>query len=412
MMTCANAAGPLILEGPTGKTPVKYKNPNIVLNFDIDVLAVTNPKTNSESDQLVRDAISLWNDVTINLGLSTINLTQGVDINMSGMSVNVDGTNFGTFIPAGSGAAIPPDDGLNPVIYDADGAIIDIFFGVGQSDDIGGFAASSFFIGGSAYIEGFAVINGKDLGLGQLQTTIIVAHEIGHFIGLDHAVVDIDVNSPDTCPITPGTSYPLMYPIACRTTIDNLHQDDIISVSTLYPSADINQQFGQITGTFLQSDNTAILGANIWMQNTATMEVYSVISDYLAGGTGFFSVYLPPGTYTLNANSLDLTFFGGSGVGPYSELIGSASFVAPLNPAISVNYENNTPLTVIAGEATNVTFKLDGTGSSAGGGNIFTPPNPKKSKGGGGGGGATAPVSWMLLALIMCLRIFHYRQRY
>ncbi len=404
-MTCVNAAGPLILEGPTGNTPVKYQNPNIVLNFDIGMLtAIT---TNAEGDALVLNAFSLWNEVTTNLGLSTINLTQGNDI-----SENVDGNNYTTFIPAGIDAPIPPGDGLSPVIYDADGTIIDNFFGGMQSDDIGGFAASIFFEGGSAYIEGFAVINGKDPNVSQLKTIIIIAHEIGHFIGLDHAVVDIDVGSPDTCPAIPGSEYPLMYPIACRTTAD-LHQDDIISVATLYPSTDINQQLGQITGTFLQTDNTAIPGANIWVQNTTTMEVYSVISDYLANGTGFFSLYLPPGNYTLNANSLNFMFFGSSSVGPHSELVDSASFIAPLNPAISVTYEGNTGATVvlpvIIGEATNVTFKLDGTGTATVGGNTFTPPTPNKpKKEGGGGGGITS--AWLLLALTICLRVFRNKR--
>ena len=421
MMTCAHASGPLILEGPTGNTPVRYQNPNIVLNFDIDVLAATLNDTNAESDELVQNAFDLWNAVTTDpdLGLSTIRLTQGVDINISGTSVDVDDTNYATFIPAGSGAPIPTDDGQNPVIYDADGAIIDIFFGIGQSDNIGGFAASSFFIGGSAYIEGFAVINGRDLPrLDQLQMTLIVAHEIGHFMGLDHTLVDIEEDLFATaCTTKAPIQYPLMYPVICRND-QSLHQDDIISVSTLYPSADISQQFGQITGKFLQVNNSAILGANIWVQNTITMEVYSVVSDYLTSGTGFFSLYLPPGDYTLHANSIDPTFNGGSGVGPYSQDSSDISFQAPLAPAaISVNYGGDMVgstkiLTVTTGEATNVTFKLDGSGSDTGGNNIFIPPTTtKESKKGGGGGGATTPVLLMLLAATMYLRIFRHRQK-
>jgi len=421
-MTSANAAGPLFLEGPTGKTPVKYQNPNIVLNFDTDALVVTAPPTgtNAGSDQLVLDALKLWNDVTTNMGLSTINLTQGDDTNINGSIVDVDDTNYTAFIPAGNGAPIPTGDGQNPIIYDANGDIINLFFG-GQSDLIGGFATSIFFVGGSAFIEGFAVINGSLLpGLDQTKTSLIVAHEIGHFIGLDHSLLDVEEDLTQdsngvlltACITKAPDQYPLMYPVVCRDTI-SLHQDDITSVATLYPSATINQQMGQITGNFIQNDtngNTAILGANIWVQSTTPPnEVYSVVSDYLTNGTGFFSLYLPPGDYTLHANSINSTFNDSSSVGPYSTNATDVSFQPPLNPAISITY-NNPMSSVIAGEATNVTFKLDGTGSSTGGGNIFTPPvsTPKKSKGGGGGGGTTS--AWLLLALTLCLRVFRNRR--
>ena len=97
MTTLANAAGPLFVEGANGTTPVKYKNPNIVLNFDIDALAVTLNDTNAESDQLVLDAFNLWNNVLT----STANLNQGPDL-----PANVDSNNYTAFIPAGIGASI------------------------------------------------------------------------------------------------------------------------------------------------------------------------------------------------------------------------------------------------------------------------------------------------------------------
>ena len=399
------------MEGANSTTPVRYPNPAIVMNFDLDMIEY---HTNAETDALVLNAFNLWN----NLLTSTVNLTQGPDL-----PEDVDVSNYTRYIPAMSGAPTPNDDGLRPVIYDAGGAIIDTFFGGNQSDQIAGFASSSFFLGTSAYTEGFAVINGKDLGLGDLLITLITAHEIGHFVGLDHTLADIeedlilDMNGDliNACLRMDRSQYPLMYPVVCRQT-NSLHQDDIISVSTLYPSADISQQFGQITGRFLQINNSAVLGANIWIQNTATMEVYSVVSDYLTGGTGFFSLYLPPGTYTLHANSIDPTFYGGSGVGPYSQDINSASFRAP-NPITPVNYEGNTMgsteiLTVTAGEAINVTFKLDGSGSSTGGNNIFTPPTTVKKPKKRDSGGTIAPVSLMLLTVIMYLRIFRLRQRF
>lgn len=392
------ASGPLFVEGPTGNVPVKYQNPTIVLNFDQDLSAATNT--------LVLDAFNMWNSTTT----STVNLVKG-----TALSVNVTSTNFNNFIPT-AGNTAPATDGLNPVVYDADGQIIDLFFGVDSSDDIAGFASSSFFVGSSTFLEGYAVINGKPIGLSDTGITLIIAHELGHFIGLDHTLVDIDEDLTvdmngqliNACSTKPGDQYPLMFPIVCRNNT-SLHQDDIISVSTLYPTTDIDQAYGQVTGKFVQLNDSAILGANIWALSS-TNEVYSIVSDYLTGGTGFFSLYLPPDTYTLHANSIDMTFNGASGVGPYAEELTSASFQSP-HPITPVSYQGNTgsteTLTITAGQATDVLFKLDGSGVTTYDGPIFTPPTPPTTDNSDdGGGGLLTPTFLALLLLLIQLRLF------
>lgn len=398
------ASGPLFIEGPNDTMPVKYQNPTIGLNFDLDLLAGT--------DALVIDAFNLWNSATT----SNVSLTKGANLN-----VNVNVTNYNSYIPTTNNTT-PATDGLNPVIYDTDGSIIDDFFGANQSDDIAGFSVSSFRVRELYYTEGYAVINGKNLGLTNTQITLVVAHEIGHFIGLDHTLADIeedlviDMNGflATACTTKSQNRYPLMYPIVCRRN-NSLHQDDVISVSTLYPSTDINQQLGQITGKFVQINGGAILGANIWVKNTATNDVYSVVSDYLTTGNGFFSSYLPAGSYTLHANSIDPTFNGASGVGPYAEdPVNSASFKTP-HPIIPISYEGNTPgsdeiLTITIGKATNVNFKLDGSGVATTDNKIFTPTFKKPSN--DDGGGAIAPAYFMMLIFIVYLRILNFSRKH
>ena len=78
-----------------------------------------------------------------------------------------------------------------------------------------------------------------------------------------------------------------MYPYACRISHDT-HPDDEVSLSMLYPQADFFQQSGQLTGRFLTTDGAVVKGANLWVQNTTTGDVYSVVSDYLMQCTGFF----------------------------------------------------------------------------------------------------------------------------
>ena len=76
------AGGPLVLEGPNGHVPATYQDPNIVFNFESGPLG---SRDNDTADQLVRDALTLWN----NISTSTVNLTQGADV-----PVDIDDTNF------------------------------------------------------------------------------------------------------------------------------------------------------------------------------------------------------------------------------------------------------------------------------------------------------------------------------
>ncbi len=414
----AIAGGPLVLEGPNGRTPATYQSPDIVLNFDLGPLGLRN---NDTADQVVNDARAVWNDITT----STVNLSQGVD-----MPVDVDHINFTSYIPVpGSSTIHNDDDGLNPIVYDDDGLIIDAFFGAGQGSapdsTVVGFAASSIFIGSNFFTEGFAVINGNsNLGVGPTELRLIVAHELGHFIGLDHSQADIDNTevlipdplspNPPSCLTAPPGDYPLMYPYACRDTRVT-HPDDDVAVSTLYPAADFFQNQGQLKGTLVTTAGAPVRGANLWVENTQTGQVYSIVSDYLTQCTGFFALMLPPGNYILHANSINPEFFGGSSVGPYAITPIDVSFQPPasvIGRDLLFRADGTQPaiITLEAGKSVDILFRTDGSGTVTPSdaqvalSEIYNSESACVAGGGGGGGSPGLPLLAALL-LIPALRI-------
>jgi len=345
------AGGPSTLEGPTGNTPVRYLNPNITINVETGTLGEF---SNAEANIFASNALQLWNHVstaTINLSLNTTKINE--DINVG---------NYRNYLNS--------DENLNILIYDTTGEIIEDLYGVEQSTLIAGIATSSYFSGGGYFIEGYAIINGKHPDTSHIDTlyTQLIAHEIAHFFGLDHSQVNIDNQEsasgfPGICSTALPKNYPLMYPfLECRDIVDP-HPDDIGAVSALYPTTDINDAFGIIEGRFVDESNNPILGANIWMNNLVSGETYSIVSDYLRQGTGYYKLYLPAGNYSLHANAINPIFYSGSSVGPYAASTDDLSFI---NPIADTSYEGDDTnsdgvITINTNQTTTVNFSSIGS---------------------------------------------------
>ena len=350
------AGGPTTIAGADGQTPVTYQNPAVTVNVENGDLGIL---SNAVAVTLMQQAFDLWGDV------STANVI--LDIDQLLLDFEIDQNNAETYLPTIDQADLNADDNVNPVVFDSDGQIIDDYFGNGQSDFIIGFAQSIHDIGGSYFLEGFVVINGKnsttDTAFKQL-----LAHEIGHFIGLDHTQVNIDnresfLGTPDFCSSTVRSNYPLMYPIRCRDTA-TLHADDISAVSALYPATDIDASLGILQGVFVDETGNAILGANIWVEDMTTGKTYSIISDYLTQDTGFYRLRLPAGNYTLHANSLNTEFVDVSNVGPYASTPNDRSFTSP-HPITAVTYQGTTvgsdeAITISANNTVTINFSITG----------------------------------------------------
>ena len=355
----AHAGGPL---GICYTNPIKYPGAgSVTLRYDGGGTLGT--RTKAQADTIVSNAIAYWTNVST----ATVTLSRGADL-----PVDVTTANFNTYYGNFS-------DGINPVIYDTDGSIVNSLFGGCPgghpncpNDHILGFAGSAWSDNGSVcqYVEGHAVINGF-IPVSDTTMTNVIAHEVGHLIGMDHT-------QPDDGSGVPNSTYPLMYPIAYRGVL-SLHEDDTAAVTALYPGSNVNTVYGELSGTFTTAGGTPIRGANIYAQGTGG--TFSVISDYRMQNTGYFRLLLPPGTYTLRAGVIrDTDFTGGSGIGPYADDWTSASFqpplysvggtssVAPSGPMATATLGGGTPtqITITAGCAATATFHPNGTGNIGG----------------------------------------------
>ena len=339
------SATPALAGGPysCANAPLKYAGAGtITLNYDQGTLG---GRSKAQADALVTQAVSIWAAVPT----ATVSLLRGNDL-----PVDVTLANYASYSQNYT-------DGLNPVVYDSDGSIIDSLFGVGAKSHLLGFAGSHYV--GCQFTEGLAVINGW-VSVTDTTLKVVMAHEVGHMIGLDHAQIDSHQGLTTS-------NYPLMYPVAYRNQL-SLHEDEISAISTLYPDPTLTQTYGQLSGAFTQVVGAGILGANLWVTEKKSKKVFSVVSDYLKQNTGYFELMLPSGTYTLHAEAIQKAYAGASSVGPYARTATAPSFLSPLY----VNGTAMTPLTL--GNATPIqiaispgctataSFRFDGTGSVSG----------------------------------------------
>ena len=286
----AHGGGPLSL---VNDQPVVYPNGGSSLTLNVDQ-GPLGTRTNAQAIALVQNAVAMWNGV----GTSTLRIAIG-----SPLPADYTTANYADVVR--KVLRRPQPDHLRHGRVDHRPALRRR-----REASVLGFAGSAYYTAGSSagtYAEGQAVLNGS-IGIGDATWTIVLAHEIGHFFGLDHSQLDGTQGLPTD-------DYVLMYPIAYRT-LQSLHEDDVAAVTSLYPAASAGSVYGQIAGTFTTAAGAPILGANIWARETSTGDVFSVVSDFLTQGNGYFRLLLPAGTYTLNAESIAVNFSGGSGVGP------------------------------------------------------------------------------------------------
>ncbi|MBI2982441.1 MAG: hypothetical protein HYY44_09190, partial [Deltaproteobacteria bacterium] len=158
-----------------------------------------------------------------------------------------------------------------------------------------------------------------------------IFHEIGHFIGLDHAQVNlssaIKALSGDFSEVS---GIPTMFPLL----IDGKEQrsphfDDIVSAALLYPSTDFESSFCTLRGKVFQADGvTELQGVNVVAErvDNPLAESTSFVSGQLFVGSsenceakegGFTIKGLSPGVaYKIGVEKISSAFTGGSSIEP------------------------------------------------------------------------------------------------
>ncbi len=293
----------------------------------------------------------------------------------------------------------------NPVVFDADGSLM---LELGVSSDVIGFTAICATNATAGHITGaMIVLNGMWIN-GASQTNQMtpsqfsdaITHEMGHFAGLDHSQINVDVLQNGGCDADTMAGLPLMFPfLVCPGRSDSglpaIPTDDAAWISHFYPGPTYSSTYGLITGRIYFSDATsAAQGVNVIARqvddpNTPGDEsrrvTFSAVSGLyftdnpgqsIVGNTGssygsrqpaligYYEIPVLPGTYTVQVESINTYFIGGSGVGPLRSPVpnpGQDEYWKKNESAYDIPLQRDT-ITVGAGETVpNIDIILNGT---------------------------------------------------
>lgn len=350
------AGGPILVGGPTfgveGAPFTWDTTSEIQYRTDGGTLGSL---TNAQAIARVESMFNVWENVaTANIGYNRAGAIQGVADGDVSTAAEFDAAE-------GTCNANPPTQ--NPIIFDTDGSV---FTDLGFDPDVIGFAGPCLVNAAGRIISGEAALNGKwidgNAANGELTSAEFDAafiHEFGHLSGLDHSQVNLNCLTASPCGAADLQGLPTMFPFLLSSEMATLATDDVAWISRLYPQTTGGTTFagthGTLTGVVRFSDGmTHAQGVNVIARRVDTgsnedrrfaVSVVSgfkftanpgqsVTANYL-GGTddntggsdfgsrqtgdiGLFEIPVPAGDYTVEVESIDPGFEGGSSVGPLS----------------------------------------------------------------------------------------------
>ncbi|MBI2980872.1 MAG: hypothetical protein HYY44_00955 [Deltaproteobacteria bacterium] len=237
----------------------------------------------------------------------------------------------------------PLDDGKNPIVVDDDGAVVAKFFGSGNRYATLGFAAVISFdsktgksvkgeaVLNAACLSGVALTDCGTLSFSDDDFTSFIVHEIGHFLGLNHAQVNLDeADDTDTSNdnmIT--TMYPFFIP-GNGANFKTPEKDDKVGIAFLYPAGNFYSSTFGIKGTVYDTNgSTEFACANVIARNAvpskARSDAVSFVSGQMCPGGGFdkscdgnYEIYGldPSASYQVFVEPINKDVKGASGIPP------------------------------------------------------------------------------------------------
>lgn len=372
----ALGGGPIVVGGPnygTDGVPITWDPAQMPIQYRVDpgplaVNSTTTVVSNAAGLSRLQAAFGTWQAVPT----AAISFQYAGPLLATGSYIA--GKDVTTVTQFNDIAASCQNGQQSPIVFDANGTLIQ---DLGLPPEVIGVGGPCAVNASSGHITAaFMLLNGRmqdgvtsattspvnyELTAGEFDEVIV--HEAGHFIGLDHSQINVDVlqNTQPTCDADTLAGLPVMFPeLVCQARTDAglppLAPDDMASVSMLYPSASFATSYGTISGRIYFSDGvTPLQGANVIaraMDDPGTAEdesrriAYSVISGYLFTGNpgqsvtaalgtpgedntsgskfgsrnpqliGYYKIAVTPGTYTVQVESIYSSFSSDSGIGP------------------------------------------------------------------------------------------------
>jgi len=408
----ALAGGPLRLTGATATapgqpfvwvvtTPVRYTVDTGPLSINPSGQTVI---SNSQGLALVQSLFQNWQSVP----------TTVIQFAYAGAISGVSGGDVKTIQDFNAVQGSCNTGTQSPVIFDANGSLIKAlgldplvigFTSTCKLDPVAGHIESALILLNGEFQDGVSDPSTNNYEINADQFNEAITHEMGHFSGLGHSQINVDLYQNgivNNCPVDELAGLPLMFPVEfCQSRksagLPILAPDDMAWISKLYPNSAYSANYGVISGFVFFSDGiTPVQGVNVIArrvddpttpENESMRIAFSVVSGFLFTGNpgqsitgdntagssfgsrnpaliGYYEIPVTPGTYTVQIENINSSFTGGSSVGPLDPpavTYGADEYWHQYESAFD-NPAQKDPITVQAGQkSSNIDFIMNQT---------------------------------------------------